>query len=121
MQTTMYADADKPSMTGNFICSTVAAAAATLITQPADVVRPHPTQPLLKTDLQVRTRIQLGLGASGALSSVLTLRDAFVAQGLHGITLGALQSVNKMALWRFRGGAQDGETNVADWNDLDDL
>lgn len=76
MQSYVYGDIDaqeQKSFGKNFVCSTVAAASATLLTQPADVVR---------------TRIQLGMGSTGSFAAVATLRDVFVGQGLHGVTLG---------------------------------
>eukprot|EP00210_Caulerpa_lentillifera_P004486 g4280.t1 len=67
----------------NFVCSTVAAATATLLTQPADVVR---------------TRIQLGMGSTGTFTALTTLRDVFIGQGLHGVTLGLIPRMFKRTL-----------------------
>ena len=80
----------KPSVSVNFVSGTVAAVAATLITQPADVVR---------------TRMQLGLrqaqaatAAAAQPGSMALLRQILAAQGARGLLTGALPRILKRTL-----------------------
>lgn len=83
---------DKPSTAVNFASGTIAAVAATLITQPADVVR---------------TRMQLGLAMSGmrsaggplgAITTIAVLREITAQQGFSGLLAGAAPRVVKRTL-----------------------
>lgn len=80
---------DRPTMTVNFASGTVAAVAATLLTQPADVVR---------------TRMQLGLasataaGGAGSVSTVQVLRHVASTQGVQGLLAGAAPRMVKRTL-----------------------
>jgi solute carrier family 25 protein 38 len=66
----------------NFAAGAAAAVAATLLTQPADVVR---------------TRMQLGLGAAGG-GSLALLRGIFAAQGARGLLAGAAPRMAKRTM-----------------------
>ena len=79
-----------PTTAVNFVSGTVAAVAATLLTQPADVVRTH---------------MQLGLssaakarGAGGLLPSLALLRHIAATQGARGLLAGAAPRVVKRTL-----------------------
>ena len=78
-----------PSAAVNFASGTVAAIAATLITQPADVVR---------------TRVQLGLatsgvgGSGGGASIVTVLKQIATSQGMQGMLVGAAPRMVKRTL-----------------------
>ena len=80
---------EKPSTAVNFASGTVAAVAATLITQPADVVR---------------TRMQLGLAAAavaaggGGVGTVQVLRHIVATQGVSGLLAGAAPRMVKRTL-----------------------
>lgn len=80
----------QPSTVVNFVSGTVAAVAATLITQPADVIR---------------TRVQLGMtgqvaAAAGAArpNSIQLLRHIVAAQGMRGVLAGAAPRMVKRTL-----------------------
>ena len=79
-----------PSTAANFIAGTVAAVGATLLTQPADVVR---------------TRVQLGLavaagGGSGAarVGMLQLLRAIGREQGMQGLLAGAVPRIVKRTM-----------------------
>lgn len=82
----------KPSTAVNFVSGTIAAVAATLITQPADVVR---------------TRVQLGLssqmvsrfsGTTSANSMITVLRSISKNEGMTGLFAGAAPRILKRTL-----------------------
>jgi len=73
MQSFVCAENQETTVITNLFCSTVAATAAAIITQPVDVVQ---------------TRVQLGFGMKGFLSSLATLRHVAMSQGARGVTLG---------------------------------
>ena len=60
-------------MAVNFFSSAMAAAGATLLTQPADITR---------------TRMQLGLGAGGRFAAFTTLQQLIITEGFKGVFTG---------------------------------
>lgn len=66
-------DSSQPRVAVNFVSSAMAAAGATLLTQPADVTR---------------TRMQLGMGSGGRFAAFSTLQHLVMVEGVRGMMTG---------------------------------
>ena len=85
LQNKLREEGTLPSTAVNFASGTVAAVAATLMTQPADVVR---------------TRVQLGFAAkeAGGRSTISVLQHVLASQGYKGLLVGAGPRIIKRTL-----------------------
>lgn len=69
-------DVNIPTAGKNFVCGSISAVGATVLTHPADVIR---------------TRTQLGMGSTGSWGLIGTYRSIVATQGVQGLLTGRIK------------------------------